>query len=55
MPWGQEIQVFEQNTGRRRLFRQGEKVDISWRPEYAFLLDHNQDATAGVDKEDDAP
>ena len=52
MPWGQEIQVFEQNTGRRRLFRQGESVDISWRPEYAFLLDHNQDATAGVDKED---
>jgi spermidine/putrescine transport system ATP-binding protein len=34
------------------LFRQGEQVDISWRPEYAFLLDHNQDATAGVDKED---
>ena len=25
MPWGQEIQVFEQNTGRRRLFRQGEQ------------------------------
>ena len=47
MPWGQELQVFEQNTGRRRLFRQGEQVDISWRPEYAFLLDHNQDATAG--------
>jgi len=54
MPWGQEIQVFEQNTGRRRLFRQGESVDISWRPEYSFLLDHNQDATAGVDKEDAA-
>ena len=30
----------------------GSSVDISWRPEYAFLLDHNQDATAGVDKED---
>ena len=52
MPWGQELQVFEQNTGRRRLFRQGEPVDVSWRPEYAFLLDHNQDATAGVDKVD---
>jgi spermidine/putrescine transport system ATP-binding protein len=52
MPWGQELQVFEQNTGRRRLFRQGEQVDVSWRPEYSFLLDHNQDATAGVDKED---
>ena len=52
MPWGQEIQVFEQNTGRRRLFRQGEQVDISWRPEYAFLLDHNQDAAAGVEQAD---
>lgn len=55
MPWGQELQVFEQNTGRRRLFSQGEKVDVSWRPEYAFLLDHSQDASAGVDKEDVAP
>jgi spermidine/putrescine transport system ATP-binding protein len=52
MPWGQELQVFEQNTGRRRLFSQGEKVDISWRPEFAFLLDHDQDATAGVDRQD---
>jgi spermidine/putrescine transport system ATP-binding protein len=52
MPWGQELQVFEQNTGRRRLFRQGEPVDVSWRPEYAFLLDHNQDASAGVDDGD---
>jgi spermidine/putrescine transport system ATP-binding protein len=52
MPWGQEVQVFEQNTGRRRLFGQGERVDISWRPEYAFLLDHTQDAAAGVDKPD---
>ncbi len=52
MPWGQEIQVFEQNTGRRRLFRQGEQVDLSWRPEFAFLLDHNQAADAGVDRED---
>ena len=50
MPWGQEIQVFEQNTGRNRLFRKGERVDISWRPEFAFLLDHNQDASAGLDR-----
>lgn len=52
MPWGQELQVFEQNTGRRRLFSPGETVDLSWRPEYAFLLDHSQDATAGVQRED---
>ncbi len=44
MPWGQELQVFEQNTGRRRIFRHGDKVELSWRPEYAFLLDHDQDA-----------
>ena len=52
MPWGQEVQVFAQNTGRRRLFRQGESVELSWRPEYAFLLDHAQDAAAGAQKED---
>jgi spermidine/putrescine transport system ATP-binding protein len=52
MPWGQELQVFEQNTGRTRIFRQGEQVELSWRPEYAFLLDHAQDAAAGADQED---
>ncbi|WP_243057303.1 ABC transporter ATP-binding protein [Nocardioides sp. SR21] len=52
MPWGQEIQVFAQNTGRTRLFAQGESVELSWRPEYAFLLDHAQDATAGAQKDD---
>jgi spermidine/putrescine transport system ATP-binding protein len=53
MPWGQELQVFEQNTGRRRIFRVGDKVELSWRPEYAFLLDHEQDASAGAQLEDD--
>lgn len=51
MPWGQELQVFEQNTGRRRLFRQGDKVELSWRPEYAFLLDAQQDAKAGAEED----
>jgi spermidine/putrescine transport system ATP-binding protein len=54
MPWGQELQVFQQNTGRRRLYHQGESVVVSWRPEFAFLLDHNQDASAGVDRVDSA-
>ena len=54
MPWGQELPVFEQNTGRRRLFRTGEKVELSWRPEYAFLLDHAQDASAGAQKADES-
>src|SRR6476661_8256614 len=53
MPWGQELQVFEQNTGRRRLFRYGDKVELSWRPEYAFLLDHAQDASAGAQIDDE--
>ena len=48
MPWGQELQVFQQNTGHRRLFRTGEPVELSWRPEYAFLLDITQDASAGA-------
>jgi spermidine/putrescine transport system ATP-binding protein len=48
MPWGQELQVFQQNTGHRRLYRTGESVDLSWRPEYAFLLDISQDASAGA-------
>jgi spermidine/putrescine transport system ATP-binding protein len=53
MPWGQELQVFEQNTGRRRIFRVGDKVELSWRPEYAFLLDHEQDAAAGSQLDDE--
>jgi spermidine/putrescine transport system ATP-binding protein len=53
MPWGQELQVFEQNTGRRRIFRFGDKVELSWRPEYAFLLDHEQDAAAGAQLDDE--
>ena len=52
MPWGQELQVFEQNTGRRRMFRRGDRVELSWRPEFAFLLDHSQDASAGAQRVD---
>jgi len=53
MPWGQEVMVFEQNTGRRPIFAVGAPVDLSWRPEYAFLLDASQDALAGVEDGDD--
>jgi len=48
MPWGQELQVFSQNTGRTRIFDTGDRVELSWRPEYAFLLDAAQDAHAGA-------
>ncbi|MGH1564899.1 ABC transporter ATP-binding protein [Mumia sp. DW29H23] len=53
MPWGQELMVFEQNTGRRPIFAVGTPVDLSWRPEYAFLLDASQDAMAGVEDGDE--
>ena len=52
MPWGQELQVFSQNTGRTRLFAVGDEVELSWRPEYAFLLDAAQDASAGAQRVD---
>lgn len=48
MPWGQEVMVFEQNTGQRSLFRNGDHVDLLWSPAHAFLLDAGQDARAGV-------
>ena len=53
MPWGQELQVFSQNTGRTRIFSVGDQVELSWRPEYAFLLDAAQDAFAGAQRADD--
>ncbi len=52
MPWGQELMVFAQNTGRSKIFRVGDRVELSWRPEYAFLLDHSQDVRAGAEESD---
>jgi spermidine/putrescine transport system ATP-binding protein len=52
MPWGQELMVFEQNTGARKGFRVGDKVDLHWMPDHTFLLDAQQDASAGVERED---
>jgi spermidine/putrescine transport system ATP-binding protein len=48
MPWGQELMVFEQNTGKRTSLRNGDAVDLTWAPEHAFLLDADQDAHAGM-------
>ncbi len=48
MPWGQEIMVFEQNTGQRAPFRNGDEVDLAWSRSHAFLLDAGQDAHAGM-------
>ena len=52
MPWGQELTVFEQNTGERRPFVPGTPVSLHWRPAHAFLLDHAQNALAGVERVD---
>ena len=47
MPWGQELTVFEQNSGAREGFRVGDEVDLHWTPAHTFLLDADQDAHAG--------
>jgi spermidine/putrescine transport system ATP-binding protein len=52
MPWGQELTVFEQNSGARDLFDEGAKVDLHWNSAHGFLLDHDQDALAGVETVD---
>ena len=52
MSWGQELMVFEQNTGARQNFRGGDRVDLHWTAEHTFLLDASQDARAGVERED---
>lgn len=53
MPWGQELMVFEQNTGAREGFRAGDRVDLHWMPAHTFLLDASQDASAGVELGED--
>ncbi len=50
MPWGQELMAFEQNTGARGIIPVGTEVDVSWRPEFAFLLDASQDVHAGIEE-----
>jgi spermidine/putrescine transport system ATP-binding protein len=50
MPWGQELMAFEQNTGVRGIIPVGTQVDVSWRPEFAFLLDASQDVNAGIEE-----
>jgi spermidine/putrescine transport system ATP-binding protein len=47
MPWGQELTVFEQNSGARDTITTGQPVDLHWAAEHTFLLDADQDAHAG--------
>jgi spermidine/putrescine transport system ATP-binding protein len=51
MPWGQELTVFEQNTGVRDRMVLDTEVDLTWRPEHTFVLDAAQDSRAGVELE----
>jgi spermidine/putrescine transport system ATP-binding protein len=47
MPWGQELSVFEQNTGAHRPFARGAAVHLHWRPSHAFVLEREQPVAAG--------
>jgi len=51
MAWGQDLMAFEQNTGARPLMRTGDEVDVRFTGAHAFVLDHAQDARAGVDED----
>jgi spermidine/putrescine transport system ATP-binding protein len=48
MPWGEELMVFQQNTGQHTPLGHGDTVDLVWSPGHAFLLDAKQDAHAGM-------
>jgi spermidine/putrescine transport system ATP-binding protein len=52
MPWGQELMVFEQNTGERGGLMVGDQVDLVWRFDHTFVLEASQDALAGAELED---
>jgi spermidine/putrescine transport system ATP-binding protein len=54
LPFGQELTIFEQNTGERPPFTVGDRVDLAWLADHTFLLDAQQDAHAGADLDDDA-
>jgi spermidine/putrescine transport system ATP-binding protein len=47
--WGQEISAFEQNIDPSDLGRPGQAVSLGWEPRHSFVLDPDQDLTAGLD------
>ena len=47
LPWKQEIMVFEQNDDGTPPLIKGDRVVISWEPDFTFGLDGNSDAKAG--------
>jgi spermidine/putrescine transport system ATP-binding protein len=53
MPWGEELAVFEQNSGQE-IHRPGSAVSLHWEPGQTFGLDGRQDIEAGADIDDEA-
>ena len=47
--WGQEISAFEQNIDPSDFGRPGQAVSLGWEPRHSFVLDPDQDLTAGLD------
>ncbi len=47
--WGLEISAFEQNVDPTDLGRPGQAVTIAWEPRHSFVLDPDEDLTAGLD------
>jgi spermidine/putrescine transport system ATP-binding protein len=53
MPWGEELAVFEQNSGQE-IHRPGSAVSLHWEPTQTFGLDGSQDIEAGADIDEEA-
>ncbi len=51
---GQELTVFEQNTGTRPQLAAGQQVDLHWARQHTFALDGSQDIHAGDETYTDA-
>lgn len=47
--WGQDISAFEQNVDPSDLGRPGQLVTLAWEPRHSFVLDPDEDLTAGLD------
>lgn len=54
MPWGQELMVFAQNLNTAGGAAVGAPVTLAWDPAHTFALPADQDAEAGVEREEPA-
>ncbi len=50
-PWGQELSAFEQNVDPNDLGYKGNRVVLAWEPRNSFVLDPDEDLTAGIEPE----